>query len=219
MENLRTTRPAVVATFLLLILSGIFPVTPAFAQNENDGASDPLSDITSSIAKLQEDIIATQEAVKSAGQSSESAAAEIDQAIAVAKQVLESVGEEGSLAKQIQESIDNARNEIKDMDRESLGDKEMQAELAVLKVELEQQLDNLYEGKIRMVETKAIAQKELERFEKHKKVYQFFARKERFKLANEKLSEVVAGITNLAGSLSKIPTLQKPEAETRPVRE
>ena len=108
MENLRTTRPAVVATFLLLILSGIFPVTPAFAQNENDGASDPLSDITSSIAKLQEDIIATQEAVKSAGQSSESAAAEIDQAIAVAKQVLESVGEEGSLAKQIQESIDNA---------------------------------------------------------------------------------------------------------------
>ena len=105
------------------------------------------------------------------------------------------------------------------MDRESLVDKEMQAELAVLKVELEQQLDNLYEGKIRMVETKAIAQKELERFEKHKKVYQFFARKERFKLANEKLSEVVAGITNLAGSLSKIPTLQKPEAETRPVRE
>jgi outer membrane murein-binding lipoprotein Lpp len=219
MENPKSTRPALVATLLVLILSGIFHVTPAFAQKENEGASDTLSDITSAIAKLQEDVSATEEAVKSAGQSSVNAEAEIDQAIAAARQVLDSVGENGTLAQAIDVAIENTRNEIKEVEREGLGDKEAQAMMAELKAEIEGELDELYENKIRMVEAKAIAQRELEKFEKHKRVYQVFARRERFREANEKLGEVVKGISGLADSLSRISTLEKPEAETRPVRE
>jgi|GEM_PF-1753121 len=219
MKNLRSTRPAVVATFLLLILSGIFHVTPALAQKEDEGASDTLSEITSAIAKLQEDVSATEEAVRSAGQSSENAEAEIDQAIAVAKQVLATVGENGTLAQAIDVAIENTRNEIKEVEREGLGDKEAQAVLAELKAEIEGELDKLYENKIRMVEAQAIAQRELEKFEKQKRLYQVFARRERFKLANEKLESVVEGVLSLSTSLSKINSLEKPEAETRPVRE
>jgi outer membrane murein-binding lipoprotein Lpp len=219
MENPKSTRPALVATLLVLILSGIFHVTPAFAQKENEGASDTLSEITSAIAKLQEDVSATEEAVRSAGQSSENAEAEIDQAIAVAKQVLETVGENGTLAKAIDVAIENTRNEIKEVEREGLGDKEAQSVLAELKAEIEGELDNLYDNKIRMVEAQAIAKKELEKFEKQKRLYQVFARRERFKLANEKLEAVVEGVLSLSTSLSKINSLDKPEAETRPVRE
>ena len=219
MENPKSTRPALVATLLVLILSGIFHVTPAFAQKENEGASDTLSEITSAIAKLQEDVSATEEAVRSAGQSSENAEAEIDQAIAVAKQVLETVGENGTLAKAIDVAIENTRNEINEVEREGLGDKEAQSVLAELKAEIEGELDNLYDNKIRMVEAQAIAKKELEKFEKQKRLYQVFARRERFKLANEKLEAVVEGVLSLSTSLSKINSLDKPEAETRPVRE
>jgi outer membrane murein-binding lipoprotein Lpp len=219
MENSKSTRPALVATLLVLILSGIFHVTPAFAQEENEGASDTLSEITSAIAKLQEDVSATEEAVRSAGQSSENAEAEIDQAIAVAKQVLETVGENGTLAKAIDVAIENTRNEINEVEREGLGDKEAQSVLAELKAEIEGELDNLYDNKIRMVEAQAIAKKELEKFEKQKRLYQVFARRERFKLANEKLEAVVEGVLSLSTSLSKINSLDKPEAETRPVRE
>jgi outer membrane murein-binding lipoprotein Lpp len=219
MENLTPTRPTVLAAFLLLILSGIFHVTPALAQKEDEGASDTLSEITSAIAKLREDVLATEEAVKSAGQTSEDAEEEINQAIAAAKQVLESVGENGTLAQAIGVAIENTKNEIKEVEREGLGDKEAQAMMAELKAEIEGELDELYENKVRMVEAKAIAQRELEKFEKHKRVYQVFARRERFREANEKLGEVVKGITGLADSLSRISTLEKPEAETRPVRE
>lgn len=219
MENLTPTRSAILATLLLLVLSGIFHATPALAQKEDEGASDTLSEITSAIAKLQEDVSATEEAVRSAGQSSENAEAEIDQAIAVAKQVLATVGESGTLAKAIDVAIENTRNEINEVEREGLGDKEAQAVLAELKAEIEGELDNLYENKIRMVEAQAIAQKELEKFEKQKRLYQVFARRERFKLANEKLEAVVEGVLSLSTSLSKINSLDKPEAETRPVRE
>lgn len=219
MKNLMPTRPAVLAAFLLLILSGIFYVTPTFAQKEDEGASDTLSEITSAIAKLQEDVSATEEAVRSAGQTSENAEAEIDQAIAVAKQVLATVGEDGTLAMAVDVAIENTRNEINEVEREGLGDKEAQSVLAELKAEIEGELDKLYENKIRMVEAKAIAQRELEKFEKQKRLYQVFARRERFKLANEKLEAVVEGVLSLSTSLSRINSLEKPEAETRPVRE
>jgi outer membrane murein-binding lipoprotein Lpp len=219
MKNLMPTRPAVLAAFLLLILSGIFYVTPILAQKEDEGASDTLSEITSAIAKLQEDVSATEEAVRSAGQTSENAEAEIDQAIAVAKQVLATVGENGTLAQAIDVAIENTRNEINEVEREGLGDKEAQSVLAELKAEIEGELDKLYENKIRMVEAKAIAQRELEKFEKQKRLYQVFARRERFKLANEKLEAVVEGVLSLSTSLAKINSLEKPEAETRPVRE
>lgn len=219
MKNLMPTRPAVLAAFLFLILSGIFYVTPTFAQKEDEGASDTLSEITSAIAKLQEDVSATEEAVRSAGQTSENAEAEIDQAIAVAKQVLATVGEDGTLAMAVDVAIENTRNEINEVEREGLGDKEAQSVLAELKAEIEGELDKLYENKIRMVEAKAIAQRELEKFEKQKRLYQVFARRERFKLANEKLEAVVEGVLSLSTSLSRINSLEKPEAETRPVRE
>lgn len=218
MKILTQPRPAILSAFLFLILSGILHTTSSLAQEEDEGAGDTLSEITSAIAKLQEDVSATEEAVRSAGQSSENAEAEIDQAIAVAKQVLATVGENGTLAQAIDVAIENTRNEIKEVEREGLGDKEAQAVLAELKAEIEGELDKLYENKIRMVDAKVIAMRELEKFEKQKRLYQVFARRERFKLANEKLESVVEGVLSLSTSLSKINSLEKPEAETRPVR-
>jgi outer membrane murein-binding lipoprotein Lpp len=147
MENPKSTRPALVATLLVLILSGIFHATPALAQKEDEGASDTLSEITSAIAKLQEDVSATEEAVRSAGQSSVNAEEEINQAIAAARQVLESVGENGTLAQAINVAIENTRNEIKEVESEGLGDKEAQAVMAELKAEVEGELAMLVKSK------------------------------------------------------------------------
>lgn len=160
-----------------------------------------IADVQQKTDELRKSLDNVKAALANASKSPQETIANFDKSIAAAQLILNELGENGPVAKSIDEALKINKDKMKLLEEKSRTNPKLGASMADARNRMQTEIDKLYRNKLTVIDTQSQVIKKLKEFEQGKEAYSLLSSLDELGQANELIDVMVKGMVSLGESL------------------